>query len=93
MDVHDAIKKLYGNIPVMLAYNAGWSKLPQVVVLNNYVSTNYNIYRQMVGSIMGTQVAPSFSNLCVRYQFRHVFCDDAVLHHSPYIYRGVVVVF
>lgn len=92
IDINDAIKTLHDNIPVMRENNAFWTKILQLIMYNNYVTANGNIYRQMIGTATGTQVAPPFANLYLYFKFQHILLDSSILLHERFIDDGFVLV-
>lgn len=92
IDINDAIQTLHENIPIMREHNSFWTKVLQLIMYNNYVSYNDRIYRQMIGTATGTQVAPPFANLYLFYKFKTVLSDPAILFNERYIDDGFVLV-
>lgn len=92
IDLKDAIQTLQDNIPIMRTYFGFWTKILQLIMFNNYVSANGNIYRQMIGTATGTQVAPPFANLYLFHKYKHVLSDPAILLHERYIDDGFLIV-
>lgn len=72
--------------------NNFWTKVLQLIMYNNYVVANGNIYRQMIGTATGTQVAPPFANLYLYYKFLRILQDPEILLHERYIDDGFILV-
>jgi len=72
--------------------DSAWIKLLQLIMYNNYVSYNNQIYRQMQGTATGTQVAPQFANLYLHYLFEEILRHPSILFNSRYIDDGFLVV-
>lgn len=92
IDLDDAIQTLHDNIDVMRHYYGFWTKILKLIMYNNYVTTNNKIYRQMIGTATGTQVAPPFANLYLFYKFKDVLNDPEILLHERFIDDGFVLV-
>lgn len=69
-----------------------WIKLLQLINFNNYVSYGGNIYRQMVGTATGSQVAPPFCNLYLYLLFKDILNHSSILFNSRYIDDGLLIV-
>ncbi|MEM7375665.1 MAG: reverse transcriptase domain-containing protein, partial [Bacteroidota bacterium] len=91
IDINDAIKTLHDNIPVMRKNNSFWTKILQLIMYNNYVTTNGQLYRQMEGTATGTQVAPQFANLYLYFKFRSILERPSILLHERFIDDGFVL--
>lgn len=91
IDINDAIRTLYENIPIMRSNNAVLSRLLRLVMFNNYVTCNERIYRQMTGTATGTQVAPPFANLYLFYKFKQYLPPEHLLFQSRYIDDGLLI--
>lgn len=92
IDINDAITTLHDNIPVMRENNAFWTKVLQLIMYNNYVLANGNLYRQMMGTATGTQVAPPFANLYLYYKFKNILDDPSIILQERYIDDGFILV-
>lgn len=92
IDLNDAIKTLHDNIPIMRRSNAFWTKILQIIMYNNYVTANGYIYRQMIGTATGTQVAPPFANLYLYYKFQKSLQNCNNLLHERYLDDGFILV-
>lgn len=92
IDLGDAIKTLHDNIKIMQVNFGFWTKILQLIMFNNYVKTNGNVYRQMIGTATGTQVAPPFANLYLYFKFRNILNDPEVFLHERFIDDGFVLV-
>jgi len=92
IDINDAINTLHKHIPEMRTENAFWTKILQLIMYNNYVTYNNQIYRQMIGTATGTQTAPPFANLYLYFKFKEVLQDPTVLFHERYIDDGFILV-
>ena len=92
IDLNDAINTLHQNVPVMREHYGFWTKILQIIMYNNYVTANGQIYRQMTGTATGTQVAPPFANLYLHHKFKSFLSDPAILLHERYIDDGFLLV-
>ncbi len=92
IDINDAIDTLYHNIPVMQQNGAFWTKILQLIMYNNYVSANGLLYRQMIGTATGTQVAPPFANLYLYFKFKQTLQDQSILLQERFIDDGFLLV-
>lgn len=92
IDLNDAIKTLHDNIPEMQTNFGFWTKILKLIMFNNYVTANNGIYRQMIGTATGTQVAPPFANLYLYYKYKNALADKAIFLHERFIDDGFVVV-
>ena len=92
IDLNDAIKTLRDNLVVMRQNNDFWTKILQLVMFNNYVSHGDKLFRQMIGTATGTQVAPPFANLYLFFKYREVLSDPTILLQQRFIDDGFVLV-
>ena len=92
IDLQDAIKVLHENLQVMRAMKGFWTKILQLIMFNNYVTANKNIYRQMTGTATGTQVAPPFANLYLYFKYKSILDKEDVFYKSRYIDDGFIIV-
>ena len=92
IDLTDAIDTLHRNIPIMRRDRSFWTKILQLIMYNNYVTSNGQIYRQMNGTATGTQVAPPFANLYLHYKFKTILQDHSVIMHERFIDDGFLLV-
>lgn len=92
IDLKDAIGTLHRNLPVMREQNGFWTKILQLIMFNNYVKANGKIYRQMIGTATGTQVAPPFANLYLFFKFKKVLENPQILLSERFIDDGFVLV-
>lgn len=92
IDINDAIDTLYKNIKSLQMNNSFWTKVLQLIMYNNYVSSNDTIYRQLTGTATGTQVAPPFANLYLYYKFKDILDNQNILYESRFIDDGFLLV-
>ena len=94
IDLRDAINTLGSKLPIMDEDRGFWKKVLQLIMYNNYVTWNDQVFRQMKGTATGTQVAPPFANLYLLFKFRMVFDEEApgIIYQSRYIDDGLVMV-
>lgn len=92
IDINDAIQSLRNGISKMREHNDFWTKILQLIMYNNYVTANGKIYRQMIGTATGTQVAPPFANLYLYLKFKDILQDNAILFQERFIDDGFMLV-
>jgi hypothetical protein len=92
INLQDAILTLHKNVDIMRKDNGFWTKLLKLIMFNNYVTANGNIYRQMVGTATGTQVAPPFANLYMYHKYKSILSDPRILYQSRFIDDGCLIV-
>jgi len=92
IDIRNAIRTLSVNMPARNRGETCWLKLLQLVMYNNYVSYDSQIYRQMKGTATGTQVAPPFANLYLHFLFKDTLHHPSILFESRYIDDGFMVI-
>lgn len=92
IDLHDAIDILEKNVPVLSEKNGFWLKVLKLVMFNNYIKFEGNIYRQLRGTATGTAVAPPFANLYMYHKYIEVLTDESIQIQRRYIDDGFLVV-
>jgi len=92
IDIRDAIRVLRGNVLSLRKFNGFWTKILQLIMFNNYVHANGQIYVQQTGTATGTQVAPPFANLYLYYKFKDALSNENILFQSRYIDDGLLLV-
>ena len=94
IDLRDAIATLEQHLPVMRSNNGFWKRILQLIMYNNYVTWNEEIYRQQKGTATGTQVAPPFANLYTYFKFKPIFDEEAsgIYFNSRLIDDGLLIV-
>lgn len=92
--LQDALKTLESKVPILNEKNKFWLKILKLILYNNYVQYDGQIYRQMRGTAMGTPVAPPFANLYMHYKFEVVLEKYAehILFYRRFIDDGFVIV-
>jgi len=88
----EAIKTLYERIPERRQNNGFWTKILQLIMFNNYVQAGPKIYRQMIGTATGTQVAPPFANLYLHFKMEKILSNPRILYQTRYIDDGFLIV-
>ena len=68
----DSLRILRENVPILNEDGGFWYKVLQLILFNNYVEYDGQVYRQMEGTAMGTSVAPPYANLYLHYKFQPV---------------------
>lgn len=91
IDIHDAIKTLQDNIKELRENNYFWTKILKLIMFNNYVIANENIYRQLTGTATGTQAAPPFANLYLYFKFKNILEDPSILLQERFIDDGFLL--
>ena len=94
IDQRDSLKILGENVPVLSEHGGFWLKILQLILFNNYVEYDDQIYRQMEGTAMGTAVAPPYANLYLHYKFDTVLSqyDDRLQFYRRFIDDGFAIV-
>ena len=90
MDTQHAIKVIENNMGIS-EYERGWINLLKLVNYNNYVTYKDKIYRQMVGTATGSQVAPPFCNLYLYFLFQRILDRSCTLYNSRFIDDGFLI--
>ena len=90
IDLKDAFSVLVKNVPALSALGGLWIKILKLIMYNNYVTANGEIYRQMNGTATGTQVAPPFANLYLHHRFKHALSHRGIKFQSRYIDDGLL---
>lgn len=92
IDVDDATKTVHDTTDLMRHHYLFWTKILNLIMYNNNVTTNNRIYRQMIRIVTGTQVATLFADLYLYYKFKEVLNDPEIYLHEKFITDGFVLV-
>lgn len=91
IDLSDAIQTLERSLPCMRRNKGFWTKILKLIMYNNYVTADEDIYRQMKGTATGTQVAPPFANLYLYFKFKPILAKHHIFFQSRYIDDGLLI--
>lgn len=73
------------NLPTLQMDYAVWRSILNLVMYNNYVKANGQMYRETKDTASGTQVAPQFATLYAFYKFKSIFVDEDKLFLGSFI--------
>lgn len=90
MDIQDGISTIAKNCSYLKG--SCWINLLSLIMYNNYVTENGNIYRQRVGTATGTHVAPQYANLYLYHKFKDILNDKEILFQDRFIDDGFLIV-
>lgn len=92
IDIDDAIKNLYENEVCLRHENRLGAKLLEMVMKENFVTANGNIYQHLIGTATGSQVASPFANLYLFYNYKKVLSDESIIVKERCIDDGLMIV-